>query len=470
MSNKMLVTVKLDQRLMMSQQLRQAIMLLQYNTLELKQFVQQCLEKNPLIETEETEEHVSLDETPTMVSGAEEDSSQLFKYSANLSRRHVNYEDESTIENYSAQKSLREHLLEQTLLCQFDQLQQTIAEAIVDAIDDNGYLTMSLEDLQCAISEMNPPDIHIVKEVLKKVQTFDPVGVGSRDMRECLLLQLDCHLEKNTTWQTAYNIVHDYFDTESFTNSKKIMKQLGVTRQQYQAALVLLRTLDPHPGMQYSENTDMNIEPELYVKKIRNTWRVFLSESILTSIKINTQYQDLIKKNKQHGSYGGLKQELEEAKWLIKGLKKRNETLFAVASHIVELQKDFLDLGPSHMKSMNIADVAQELDLHESTISRVTTGKYIATPRGVFELKYFFPSHVSTQTGEFCSAIAVKELIKEIVSQETEQHALSDSDIAAQLKARGINIARRTVAKYREALRILPSYQRQMQPHEEDIN
>lgn len=466
MSTKMLVTMKLDQRLMMSQQLRQAITLLQYNTLDLKQLVQQQIESNPLLEVDEMESVETTDESTSEFSYSDEDSTHTNNFSADLSKRSQFYEEESTLENYSIPKSLRNHLLEQALACRFDAQQHIIAVAIIDAIDDKGYLTMPLEDIQKTIKILDAQiDLEQMKNVLKTIQAFEPVGVGTSDLRECLLIQLDFLPNQDKIWHVAHDILSQYFEVISLTNPKKLIKQLGVTAEEYSSAITLIRSLNPDPGINYSTDMNINIEPEIYVKKIKKTWRVFLTNSILTSVKINNQYKELIKKNKKDSSFQSLKHELNEAQNLLSGLKRRNETLFSVASYIVELQKDFFEHGHAHMKSMNIVDVSQALNVHESTVSRITTGKYMATPRGVFELKYFFPSQVSTASGDGCSAIAVKSMIKEIVSQETDGHIFSDEEIANLLKEKGINIARRTVAKYREALKILPSYQRmRMQP------
>ncbi|MEO8400438.1 MAG: RNA polymerase factor sigma-54 [Gammaproteobacteria bacterium] len=462
MSTKMLVTVKLDQRLMMSQQLRQAIMLLQYNTLDLKQLVQQTLETNPLLLLDESETDNLPNESENFsdVSGGEDDYLQPTSYSASFSKSNSSYyenEEENSLENFAKPKSLRHHLLEQTLLCQFDPAEQIAAEAIIDALDERGYLTMSLEDIQAAINFF---DIDLMRNVLATMQGFDPTGVCVHDLRECLLAQLKNLTERNSSWEIARKILTDYFELIA-GNVKKMIKQLGVTHQEYSDAMVLIRSLNPNPGIQFSNDSNINVEPELYVEKRKNTWCVFLTESILTNVKMNNHYQELIKQNKKHGSYEALKKELEEARSLLKGLKRRNETLLAVGSFIIEMQTDFLEEGPQKMKSMNIAEVALALNLHESTISRITTGKYIATPRGVFELKYFFPSYVTTQSGDSCSATAVKAHIKEMILQETGGLILSDGEIAEKLKEKGINIARRTVAKYREAMKILPSYQRQ---------
>ncbi|MHB1947040.1 MAG: RNA polymerase factor sigma-54 [Gammaproteobacteria bacterium] len=461
MSSKMLVTMRQDLRLTMSQQLHQAITLLQYNTLELKQLVKQYLETNPLIEVDEPDSDAKENEE----NYAEEENDDLisYQYSSSFNQSRQFNGNDNTLENIAIHKNLRSHLLEQTLLCGFDSFQQTLAEAIIDAIDDKGYLTMSLQEIQQTFTEM--PKMPVLENILKIIQTFDPAGVAARDIRECLLIQLDGYQLKDAVWELAYKIINEWFATMMSVNTRQMLKKLSITEEEYSSAMLLIKTLNLNPGSLFSQNTDLNIEPELYVKKIKNTWQVFLSDSILTNVKVNSQYQDLIRQHKNHRSYPSLKQELEEAQNLLKGLKRRNETLFNVASYIIEIQKDFLDHGPGFLKPMNMADVAAALNLHESTVSRITTGKYIATPRGVFELKFFFPSHVATQDGRTCSATAVKAFIKDIISHETGKHIYSDNEIVDMLLAKGIKIARRTVAKYREEMHILSSYQRQLFSH-----
>lgn len=461
-NNKMMLTAKLDQKLAMNPQLRQAITLLQYNTLDLRQYIQQYMEKNLFLDVEENDasNQIESDADDDVDSSSFQGETQFNQKSSN----HFNHSDrfsqnENYLENYAVPKNLRDYLKDQTLLCKFNPIEQHIAEAIIDAIDDEGYLTMSLVDIQHALEVLGPPSIDTIESVLSFIRTFDPIGVGAKDVKECLTLQLENLPIKNQIWQTAKEIINKYFEKVSFTETKKIMSELNITKEQFEQAKSLISLLDPKPGLKYSSDMDINIEPDLYVKKVKNTWQVFLANNILTSIKINDQYQSLIKKNKEHESYEILNKELQEAQWLLKGLKRRNETLLKVASYIMHLQKDFLEHGPSSMKPMNILDVSQALDLHESTVSRVTTGKYIATPQGFFELKYFFPSHVGTQSGESCSNTAVKQYIKEIIQAEKD-HIYSDGEIAKILKQKGINVARRTVAKYREALKILPSNQR----------
>jgi RNA polymerase sigma-54 factor len=448
MNNKLSITMRLDQRLAMNQQLRQAISLLQYNTIELKQVIQQHIESNPLIDIDEAE---SAEENATYDMGS-------YTYSASYSKRYSYSEETNSIENYAQQKSLREYLIEQTVFCHFDSNQQILAEAIIDGIDAKGYLSMSLNELQVATQA----PIEKIEEILAQIKTFDPIGIASEDMRECLSTQLKACPEKNRTWELLYGLISDFSKVISLENIKKLMKQLNISQHNYRQAMYLIRSLNPYPCARFEQDVNVDIEPELYVKKIFNTWQVFLTDSLLTHIKINKQYHDLIKKHKNHSSYLPLKRELEEARWLVNGLKKRNETLLAVATHILVLQEDFLEYGPSKMKPMNMTDIALALGLHESTVSRVTTGKYMSTPPGVYELKYFFSSHLSTKVGTDCSATAVKSFIKEILSQETNNQIYSDSEIADILQKKGINIARRTVTKYRESMHLLSSYQRQM--------
>jgi RNA polymerase sigma-54 factor len=464
---KMQLTARLDQRLAMSQQLRQAIALLQYNTVDLKQIVQHHLENNPMLELEELESHSIENPVPAMTAANNQDKSSAQDYTAGLrhSQRHADYSDDNSLENYAVPPSLREHLLEQTLLCHFDEIEQAVAVAIIDALDDCGHLTMTLAEIRSTLSVPATISVALMTKILNKIQAMDPIGVGSHDVRECLLLQLEMISDKSPTWLIAKNILLYCFDNMATYNIKKILKQLGISATDYTAAIALLRELHPHPGLLYTNEREVTIEPELYVKKIKNKWQVFLADSVLTNVKINQQYQRLLKKSKKHQSYEALNKELQEAQWLLKGLQRRNDTLLKVASYLVELQKDFLDQGHMYMKPMNIIDVADALSLHESTISRVTTGKYIAMPRGVFELKFFFPSHLKTQSGVDCSDTAVKAYIRDIIDNESLTHPLSDSDIALLLQEKGIQIARRTVAKYREAMKILSSYQRaQLQP------
>ncbi len=450
MSMKILVSLKTDQRLSMNLQLRQAISLLQYSTLELTQLVKQSIDDNPLLEFDDIDQSVKKNQDKQLYSA------EVSGPSSSFPKR-----DDGVLENYAIPISLRSNLLEQSYSSHFDPVQQVIAEAIIDSIDDNGFLTMSLEDIHKTSHELSKFDIEIFFQVLKKIQAFDPCGVAARDLRECLLIQLENYSDQDAIWKIAHEIVMKHLDLIAAHDTKKLIKILHVSSEQFSEAISLIRGLNPNPGRLYADDRHLMAEPELYVEKEKDEWVVSLKESLLTNVKLNTYYQNLIKQHGRQAKFHSLKEQLEEARFLLKGLERRNSALLAVGRYIVQAQKDFFEMGQAGMKPMNIAEVAEALNVHESTVSRITSGKYMATPRGVFELKYFFPSYVMMEEGGQCSAIAVKEKIKQLLESETNGHVLSDLDITRLLKEQGICVARRTVAKYREAMHILPSYLRQ---------
>ena len=447
MRNKLVLTTKLDQRLQISPQLMQAITLLQHNTLELKQIVQTELEQNPLLELEESDDTESLD-------ALQENQAYLF-------RSHdprFSSEDDNGLENLAAPTSLCAHLQQQTLLARFNATEQAIAEAIIGGIDEMGRLTMSDSEIQDALS-INVSEAQIAA-VVKTLQTFDPPGVCARTLVECLLIQLKtCAIATDMRVLTERLISHCLLDATT-NNIKKKLQALKISDAEYQAALKVIRQLDPQPGLRFAQDDALHAEPELYVKKTKQGWRAYLADSILTRLKIDKQYQQLLKGQRNEASPTALQQKLQEAQWLLKGIKRRNETLLNVANEIVKVQSNFFDKGPSGLKPLNIAEIAYATDVHESTVSRVTNGKYMVTPHGVLELKYFFPSHLQTSGGAQCSATAVKELIKSIIAEESLHQVYSDGEIAEKLKQQGITVARRTVTKYREAMNILSSYER----------
>lgn len=462
MSSKVQLTARFDQRLAMNQSLTQAINLLQYATVDLKQMMLQSLNANPLLELDESQQEENSD---TFSDNQEDDNNNYDYYELNNYVSKNNYTDnpDSVIENYSATKDLRGHLLEQTLHCHFDALQQRIAEAIVDAIDDDGYLMMTTPEIVRATAIDIPNANEYVDNIIKTMQTFDPPGVACHNIRECLLIQLELLELHDATYEVAHTIIDRFYDDFIQNKLKNIPSTLNISASLYKEAIELIKSLNPKPGNALSINTDREIEPELFVKKVKDSWHVYLRDSILTKIKVNSLYHDIIAKNKKTAGYANINKELQEAQLLIKALHRRNETLKNVATYIIQAQINFLEHGPTKMKPMNISDAAQTLNLHESTISRITSGKFIATPRGMFELKYFFPTSISTATGLGCSDTAVKEHIKDIIRLETTDKVFSDDDIANLLKEKGINIARRTIAKYRIAMKILPSYQRARQ-------
>lgn len=444
----MLLTTKLGQKLAMNPQLSQVITLLQYTTLELKQEISNIIEKNPLLElVEEESDDNEPEEGDWHVAGQSGKST---------------YTSESLdqLENVANDESLRDYLIKQTLNCHFDEIEQVLAEAIIDAIDDNGYLSMNMAEIVSAIPNNEQVSQENFESVLKAIQQFDPPGIAARDTQECLLLQLEIIEPRTEKHDFAKKIIStNTLDLDQF-DLKYLSKVTGLTDKEVNEGLRLIRTLDFHPGMSFSQQQDLIMDPELYIKKVNGKWKVYLSNSILTRLEVNKQYKALIKQNSRDKAYKTVLNQLQEAQLLINGIKRRNDTLLSVATYLVEKQYDFFDVGKSALKPMTMAEVAFDLDFHESTISRVTTGKYIATPQGTLELKYFFPSQIKSTIGDNKSSTAVKILIEQLINKEESGNVYSDDQIAIMLKEQNINISRRTVAKYREEMNIPSSYMR----------
>lgn len=443
MSNKLLLTTKVDQRLLMNQQLKQVITLLQVTTLELKQQVEQWIESNPLIEVREELEE---DEV-------------IYQYHDKV-RHHSTDQDNDFLENLAANETLRQYLIKQTLDCGWNDRAQKIAELIIDAIDDDGYLTMSVNEVYEAIQTNIETDEAEILSILKIIQTFEPAGVGARNTKECLLIQLEQKENRDEAWIGARKILSlEQFELNHL-DLKSMIKATGMTEKALTHAFQLIKTLNLSPGKTFSGLKEQSIEPEIVVRKVQGEWRVELANSLMSRIDINKEYQSIIKKNARDKSFKTISTQLQEAKILVNGLKRRNETLLAVATYIVSHQDNFFEEGAFEMRPMNLIDVASALNYHESTISRITTGKYMATPRGLFELKYFFPGQLKTVQGKSRSSIAVKAMIEKIITNESSDHAYSDDEITKQLNQEGITISRRTVTKYREAMHIPSSYER----------
>lgn len=457
--NKMLIRTSLDQRMMLSPQLLQSIALLQYTNLDLKELFDKTLEENIFIEEHDEKElkFKNLD-SGTYEKTLWHESTVERKYGDARSCGQVS--DDFFYENYSKPKTLHDYLLEQTLLCQFSKEQQLVAEAIIDAIDDNAQLSISLEEIHKSHHVLFSIPFQTFPQVLSIIQGFDPAGVGWRDNRECLLIQLRNFIEQDKMSVIAQEIVTNYFEFIHVGLSKKHLDTLGISHSEYIEAISLILSLDPKPARQFSQEYNFNIEPDLIIKKHQGRWNIFLNDAVIPRVQLSKSYQSLLQSLKTHDSYPALKEKLHEAQSLLTGLKNRNETLMRVGTFIIKNQEDFLDYGQEYMKPLIISDIASVLHLHASTISRITTGKYMSTPRGVFELKYFFSSHVNTDSGEQCSATKVKMHIKNIIAEENKLHPYSDIQLASMLKDKSIHIARRTIAKYRDALKIPPAYLR----------
>ncbi|MEX2353320.1 MAG: RNA polymerase factor sigma-54, partial [Gammaproteobacteria bacterium] len=357
-------------------------------------------------------------------------------------------------------ESLSDHLHWQLNLIPLSETDRAIAVTIIDMIDKDGYLTGSLEDILPLLNDEMEVDLEELNATLHLIQNMEPAGVGARDLQECLALQLS-QQNPDTPWLSqAREIVARHMDPLAAHDYAQLMKKMSLTREELSEVITLVQSLNPRPGNLVQDDAIQYIVPDVYVKKDNNRWVVELNPEAMPRLRINSTYAGMIKRADQSPENSSLREHLHEARWLIKSLQSRSETLLRVAASIVDRQQDFLEHGEQAMRPLVLHDIARELDMHESTISRVTTRKYMHTPRGIFELKYFFSSQLSTDDGENTSSTAIRAYIKKLVADEDTGKPLSDSNIARALGERGIKVARRTVAKYREAMAIPPSNER----------
>ena len=476
--------LKLGQQLAMTPQLQQAIRLLQLSTLDLQQEIQEALESNPLLDVEEgnedtptSEEKPSSDEKETVEATEQDllDSSDLIEkseisneleidttwedvYSASSGNTGIAIDDDMPVYQGETTQSLHDYLLWQLDLTPFSETDRSIAFALIDAIDDYGYLTVSCEDI---LENFDSEEVELdeIEAVRKRVQQFDPLGVGSVNLQDCLLLQL-ATFPQDTPWlNEAKLVLTSHIDQLGNRDYKLVIKETKLKEAELREVLQLIQQLDPRPGSKITPDETEYVVPDVTVFKDLGKWLVTINPDSVPKLKVNQQYAALGNKGSSADNQF-IRSNLQEAKWLIKSLESRNETLLKVARCIVEHQRDFFEHGEEAMKPMVLNDVALAVDMHESTISRVTTQKFMHTPRGIFELKYFFSSHVSTDNGGECSSTAIRALIKKLVAAENTAKPLSDSKIADLLADQGIQVARRTIAKYRESLGIAPSSQR----------
>lgn len=366
----------------------------------------------------------------------------------------------------SSGESLQDHLLWQLNLTPMSDLDRVIALGIIDGIAPDGYLRISLDDLLNNLNQdvSDNPDESIemdeIEAVLRRIQQFDPTGVAARDLRECLLMQL-WQLPADGPWvQPAISVVDQHLELLGHHDYRQLMRRTRLSEAQLQEVIRLIQSLNPRPGSLVDLSEPEYVIPDVLVKKEQGIWRISLNPDSAPKLRINDGYASLIKRADSSEQNNYLRSNLQEARWLLKSLQSRNDTLLKVASKIVEHQQDFLEYGEEAMKPLVLHDIAEAVEMHESTISRVTTQKYMHTPRGIFELKYFFSSHVSTASGGECSSTAIRAIIKKLVAAESRAKPLSDSKIAKLLEEQGIKVARRTIAKYREAMNIPPSNER----------
>ena len=483
--------LKFSQQLTMTPQLQQAIKLLQLSTLDLQQEIQEALDSNPLLEVEEGNDEPQLEKnnidsddsaseasasasSDTLEAGDALEKNDLPDelpidstwdeyYSASSAPAPGPSNDDEQIFQGETTEDIQEHLLWQMRLTHFSDTDRAIATAIIDSIDESGYLTVTLEDILEAVNDDDmeePIEMDEIECVLKRIQMFDPIGSGSRSPQECLMVQLR-QFSDDTPWLAeAKQLIEDYSDLLSSKDYRTLMRKSRLKEDQLREAMRLLQTLNPRPGSALVTKEPEYVIPDVSVTKKNGRWVVELNPDSLPKLSVNQQYAAMSRRAKNSSDSQFIRSHMQEAKWFIKSLESRNETLMKVANCIVQQQMGFFEHGPEMMKPMVLNDVAEMVDMHESTISRVTTQKYMHTPRGIFELKYFFSSHVATESGGECSSTAIRALIKKLVAAENPSKPLSDSKIALLLAEQGIKVARRTIAKYRESLSIPPSNQR----------
>ncbi len=498
--------LKLGQSLTMTPQLQQAIRLLQLSTLDLQQEIQQALESNPMLETSEDDDQTEAAQTddnsehneastetaaePATETSADWDESEngpdwasendipdnipddlpvdtawddIYQSAPATSARNDEDNDHDFETRNSPTETLQDHLEWQLNLTPMSERDQAIAHALMDAVDERGYLTSAPEDIHTGLvdeTDEDPVELDEVEAVLRRLQHFDPPGVFARDLQECLLIQLN-QLPPDTPWLAqARLVITHYINLLGNRDYAQLLRRSRLKEDQLREVLALITGLNPRPGDVIDRAEPDYVIPDVIVRKHNGRWRVELNPEIAPRIRVNAGYASLIRRADSSADNTYLRDQLQEAKWFIKSLQSRNETLLKVATRIVEHQQGFLDYGEEAMKPLILSDIAQAVEMHESTISRVTTQKYMHTPRGIFELKYFFSSHVSTDEGGECSSTAIRAMIKKLIAAETPKKPLSDSKIAAMLGDQGIKVARRTVAKYREAMHIPPSNER----------
>jgi len=453
--------LKLGQTLTMTPQLQQAIRLLQLPVLDLNAQIQDALEENIMLEMEDLPDVPRTDGATTVeIETIKAEDTWQSRAADRISDSGWNGEGRP-INDFADEsgKTLREHLFWQLEMEDFSPREAVIGEAIIDAINDDGYLTVALDDIEASIDDT--VTISEIESALQKVQGLDPVGVGARTLSECIILQLK-QLDAGTPGLgLAIDVTTGHLDLVATRAHGELRRTLRASEEDLHSALALVKGCNPKPGLAVSPAAAEYVIPDVFVRKIDNRWQVEISPTGVPRLSVNQTYANLLRGS---GDHAVLRSQLQEARWLIRSLEIRNETLLKVATSIVTRQTDFLEQGDEAMKPMVLKDIAEEIGMHESTISRVTTNKYMHTPRGVFEFKYFFSSHLSSASGEDQSSTSVRAKIRKLIGAENPQKPLSDSKIANLLADEGIKVARRTVAKYRESMQIASSSERRQRP------
>jgi RNA polymerase sigma-54 factor len=467
--------LRLSQHLTLTPQLQQSIRLLQLSTLELNQEIEKFLQDNPLLERDDgmREEAPVVPQPGSGDANTEQAPPGSADTAANAGDADGNAEGAGFEEDYShggtrddndeaeypqvaaESQSLRDHLIAQLSLTQISEHDQRLVTLLIDSLDDDGYLHQDLDELIALLPPELDIEIEDLRVALRHLQNLDPPGIGARNLGECLKLQLEV-LPASTPHRTlALEIVNHHLELLAARDFVKLKKLLHCEDAVLRGIKNLITGLNPRPGASYSSGDTRYIVPDVIVKKVKGVWLAALNPEAMPRLRINRLYADILQRNRDAG-HQRLASHLQEARWLIKNVQQRFDTILRVSQAIVDRQRHFFEHGEVAMRPLVLREIAETLDLHESTISRVTTQKFMFTPRGIFELKYFFGSHVTTETGGSASSTAIRALIKQLVSAEDTKKPLSDSQISEILSQQGIVVARRTVAKYRESMQILP--------------
>lgn len=489
---KQVLQLRLSQHLALTPQLQQSIRLLQLSTLELNQEIEQALADNPMLErsddplssstriagdgTLNSERYVETEGTRSGEEAGSESQPEPTDDTPHSSdeasvigdwgitdgaRRNASEEDEQERPQLAAvPTTLRDHLLSQLAVTQLERRDMALVSVLIEAIDEDGYLRQPLEEINALLPEELEIQPHEWVTALKLLQSFDPPGVGARNASECLALQLRpdaTHAAKcaePATRRLALTMVNHHLDLLATHDFAKLKRLLRCDDTSLRSAHELIRALVPFPGRCFAVNESNYIIPDVIVKKVKGAWRASLNRDVMPQLRINRLYAQILREHRGNEQAGNLSSRLQEARWLIKNVQQRFDTILRVSGAIVERQRNFFTHGEVAMRPLVLREIADTLGLHESTVSRVTTQKYMLTPIGTFELKYFFGSHVSTEAGGAASSTAIRAVIRQLVGAENPKKPLSDSKIAEMLGEQGIVVARRTIAKYREALRI----------------
>jgi RNA polymerase sigma-54 factor len=468
-------SLSLNQQLIMTPQLQQAIKLLQLSRLELLDTIYQEMEANPILDDQlvgEVDDESKVEGDKEQAEGKKEDlpevsveerarddvdwESYLSEYNTGWAETPYEEREARSFENMTSTKTnLTSHLMWQLNMSRLDEVQREIGVQLIGNLNEDGILDISLEE----IAEVTGHPIHIVEDTLHLIQNFDPVGVAARDTRECLLIQV---VFQNLQGTLVEEIVKNHLGDLEEKRYDQIAKTLSVPVQEVLTAVSVIRSFEPKPGRLYTDDETIYISPDIYVFKVGDDYQIVLNEDGLPKLRISSYYKKMLtsKDTLPDGAKAYLQEKLKSATWLIKSIHQRQRTIYRVTESIVRFQREFFDNGITRLRPLVLRDVAEDIEMHESTISRVTTNKYVYTPQGIFELKFFFNSAINSVEGDAVASESVKEHIRTLIKCEDKKKPCSDQEIAEMLKRLNINVARRTVAKYRETMGILPSRKR----------